>query len=907
MNRRRNLSLKAAVLAVALLAGAVHAAAEGPTKITTVEGITEYRYDNGLILLLFPDPSKPTVTVNLTVFVGSRHEGYGEAGMAHLLEHMVFKGTPTHADIPKALQERGARFNGSTSVDRTNYFETLPATDENLDFAVGLEADRMVNSLIRAEDLASEFSVVRNEFERGENDPSNVLNERMSAAAYEWHNYGKTTIGNRSDIERVPVVNLRQFYKKFYQPDNAMLVVAGKFDEAKALAVVSRHFGSLPKPERVLTDTYTEEPAQDGERQVTLRRVGDVTVVGLMYHVPAGPHEEFPAVQVLANVLGASPSGRLYKALVDTKMATSAAGFAMSLHDPGLIQFFAQAPKDAAVDQIRDVMLREVEEVVQTGVTDEEVDRARTRILKMRELMSADSSRLAVQLSEWGAQGDWRLYFINRDRLEKVTSAQVVDAARRYLTRNNRTLGMFSPTQDAERIGIPAAPPIDSIVKDYKGREAVAVGEAFNPSPLAIEERTTRGKLGGLKVATLPRKTRNETVQLSLSLRYGNEKSLATRVVACEILPELMTRGTKSMSREQIEDELDRHKARLTARGSAGQMTFSIQTQREHLIPVINVLKQVLREPALASSEFEILKRNARTALEEEVTDPQGAASRNLVRRLNPYPSSDVRYEPTAQEEMARIDALTLDDVKGLYADFLGGQNGELVIMGDFAPDETVSALSESLTGWTAKEPYARITRPASDKVVPGREVISIPDKANAVYLAGLTFAMKDTDPDYPALTLGNFILGGGTLSSRLGNRVRQKEGLSYGVGSGFAAGDLDPRGAFNVFAIYNPENVAKVEAAIREEVELLIKTGITDEELERAKSGYLASQEIQRTNDQQLTSTLAGTLHADRTMKYYAEVEKKIVGLTKEQVREALLKYLDPEKLVIVVSGSLD
>src|SRR6266852_3552574 len=213
-----------------------------PRKVATVEGITEYQFDNGLRTLLFPDSSQSKVTVNMTVLVGSRQEGYGETGMAHLLEHMVFKGTPRHPHVPKELQDHGASFNGSTSLDRVNYFETLAAAESNLEFAIDLEADRLVNSFIKKEDLDSEMTVVRNEFERGENSPQGVLMERIEAVAYDWHNYGKPTIGNRSDIERVPVENLRAFYRKFYQPDNVVLVVAGKLDEAKALGLVQKYF-----------------------------------------------------------------------------------------------------------------------------------------------------------------------------------------------------------------------------------------------------------------------------------------------------------------------------------------------------------------------------------------------------------------------------------------------------------------------------------------------------------------------------------------------------------------------------------------------------------------------------------------------------------------------------------------
>ncbi|RYZ53339.1 MAG: insulinase family protein, partial [Proteobacteria bacterium] len=210
------------------------APAAAPTFVTEVEGLKEYHLANGLKVVLFPDASKPRVTVNITYFVGSRHEGYGEAGMAHLLEHMLFKGTPTRPDIWKMLQQQGANFNASTWYDRTNYHEILPASKDNLDFALALEADRMINSNIAADQLAKEFSVVRNEFEQGENDPGGILIEQMFNAAYQWHGYARTTIGNKSDIEKVPVPKLKEFYQKYYQPDNALLVVAGAFEEKEA-------------------------------------------------------------------------------------------------------------------------------------------------------------------------------------------------------------------------------------------------------------------------------------------------------------------------------------------------------------------------------------------------------------------------------------------------------------------------------------------------------------------------------------------------------------------------------------------------------------------------------------------------------------------------------------------------
>jgi zinc protease len=313
--------------------------APAATKVVTVEGITEYRLENGVRFLLFPDPAASTVTINMTVLVGSRHEGYGETGMAHLLEHMLFKGTPTFPNIDKVLQDHGANntANATTWLDRTNYYETRPATDENLKFGIHLEADRLVNSYVKREDLVKEMTVVRNEFEMNENNPETVLSQRMNAVAYEWHNYGKSTIGNRSDIERVPIEKLQAFYRKYYQPDNLILTIAGRFDAEKAKEYVGRYFGALKRPTRPLDQTYTEEPPQDGERTVNLRRVGKVSVVGVIYHVPAAAHPDFAAVDVLSTVLLSEPTGRLYKALVEAKKATSVTGGAMGLHDPGVL------------------------------------------------------------------------------------------------------------------------------------------------------------------------------------------------------------------------------------------------------------------------------------------------------------------------------------------------------------------------------------------------------------------------------------------------------------------------------------------------------------------------------------------------------------------------------------------
>jgi len=767
------------------------------------------------------------------------------------------------------------------------------------------------------------MSVVRNEFERGENSPSGVLDKLVTATAYNWHNYGKPTIGNRTDIERVPVENLRAFYKKYYQPDNIVLVVAGKFEPTNALGMIEKYFGIIPRPERKLATTYTEEPPQEGERTVVLRRVGDIGVVDAAYHIPAAPHEDSAALQVLANILSTEPSGRLYKALVETKKATSARAFAGAEHDPGLFSLEAEVPNTNTLEEVKNLLLATVETLSEKGVTVEEVTRAKTQILNMRKRSAANTSQIAVSLSEWAAQGDWRLYFLRRDRIEQVTPEAVQAVAVKYLQRNNRTVGLFVPTDKAEKVAIPPTPDVAALLENYKGRAAMAEGEAFEATPENIESRVHRLDLTeGIKVTLLEKKSRGEEAHLSLTLHYGNEENLKGYESAVGFLPELMMRGTQKLTFQQFRDELDKLEANLGTGGggrgggggrrrggggggpSLGSITFSIQAKHDTLPAVLDLLRQVLREPLLPKDQFELAKEERIARLEEAKTEPAMLAPQALRRQLNPYPPENIRYVPTTDESLERLRKVTYEQVVELYHDFLGAQDGDLTIVGDFDPAPCLASLKETLSGWKAAKPYARIAMPIVAGETAGRQSIDTPEKANATYMAGLEFPLGDEDADYPALIMGNYILGSGTLSSRLGDRIRQKDGLSYGVSSSLTASAWDKRATLNIVAICNPQNMSHLEKDVQEELERLTKDGVTKEELEQAKQGYLQSRKVGLTSDQALSGMLSNLRQLNRTMKYEAELDQKIEALTPEAVAAAWRSHIDAKKLAIVVAG---
>jgi zinc protease len=901
---KRALVALALALSAALAASAQTALPPGVERGASVEGLTEYRLPNGLRVLLFPDPSKQTITVNLTYLVGSKHENYGETGMAHLLEHLLFKGSKKYPAITKEMEARGANYNGSTWYDRTNYYESLTASEENLKWALELEADRMINADIAKRDLDSEMTVVRNEFEMGENSPASVLIERLFSTAYLWHNYGKSTIGARSDIENVPIDRLQAFYRRYYQPDNAVLLVAGRFDEAQALQLIQQNFTGIPRPSRVLPKIYTEEPVQDGERAVTLRRTGDVQVVAAGYHIPGGAHPDAAAARVLMQILADTPSGRLHKTLVESKKASQVFSFPFIFGEPSLLIVGAQVRQEDSLDAARNAMLPVVEDIAKTPLTKEEVERARAQLLKQIELNLNSSEQVGVELSEWMGMGDWRLLFISRDQLRKVTPEEVQRVAEKYLKPSNRTLGLFIPTAKPERAEIPPVPDVMALVKDYKGDAAIAVGEAFDPSPANIEARTTRSTTpGGVKLVLLPKKTRGNAVVAQLTLRFGDEKSLQNKATVAQLTGAMLMRGTAKHTRQQLQDELDKLKARGGVAGEANSATASLETTRDNLPAALKLVAEILREPAFPASEFEQLKAEMLTEIEQGLSDPQALGINAYQRHLSPYPKGDVRYVPTLEESLAEIKATTLEQVKQFYANFYGAGAGELAVIGDF-DDKAVSQLAgEMFKGWQSKTPYARLVA-KFNPVTPLNKAIETPDKPNAIFLAGVNLPLRDDDPDYPALTVANWMLGGSGLSSRLAARIRGKEGLSYGVGSDLQAGTFDKSGNFTAFAIYAPENAAKLEAAFKEEIARALKDGFTAEEVTAGQSGWLQARQADRAQDASLARRLSNYAYLGRTFEWSADLEKKVAALTPDQINAALRRALDPAKIAIFKAG---
>ncbi|CAF0699255.1 M16 family metallopeptidase [Candidatus Methylacidithermus pantelleriae] len=879
---------------------------KGVRQGPSVEGITEYDLPNGLKVLLFPDPSRPTITVNVTYLVGSRNESYGETGMAHLLEHMLFKGTPRHPHIPQELTEHGAKPNATTSWDRTNFFETFPATDANLDWALDLEADRMVHAILRKDEFEREMTVVRNEFEMGENAPWSVLFKHLMAAAYRWHNYGKPVIGARSDIENVSLDRLAAFYRRYYRPDNCVLILSGAFDPGHALALVVKHFATIPRPSGSLPQTHTEEPSQEGLRRVVVERAGGTPLVMVGVHIPAASHPDIAPLEVLADALGDTPSGRLYHKLVETQKASSVGDDVLALREPGMAVFYAEGPAGSDAHLLEQGILQTLDEAMRSPPSEEEVARIRRKLLKEMELALANSERIGLYLSEFIAAGDWRLFFLRRDWLEKVSAAQVARVARTYLPETNRTVAVYVPAAQVARVEIPHAPDLAALLRDYRGKGEIEPGEALDPDPSSLEARIQRAVVSpGIATAVLTKRTRADLVHACLSLQWGTERNLRGTSTVARLAAHMLSRGTTQHSRQELEDELDRLKARVSWSSEPGGITVQMESPRTTFFRLLELVTEMLRKPSFSSSEWEQLKAEELTELEQERSEPTEVAYREALRHMNPYPQGDVRYVPTFEEEIKEVQKVSLEEAKAFYGRFYGANHGEVSVVGNLGLTQVSQKLQSLFGGWESREPFEPIFHPLVQNQTL-RKVLPIPDKPNAAFVACQALALSDENPDYPALVLGTYILGGGFLSSRLALRIRAQEGLSYHVGAHLELTPKDSTALFLASAIAAPQNVAKVEKAYFEEVTRILKEGVRKDELAKAQEGWLQMRRLLRSNDRELATLLATRARWGRTLAWDGKLEAQIRNLSVAEVTAALRKYLDPNRMSVFLAGDL-
>lgn len=884
------------------------AAIAGPPEfVASVEGVKEYRLSNGLQILLVPDASQANVVVNVVYHVGSRHEGYGETGMAHLLEHMMFRPSRKFSSIKQTIANKGAFANGTTNYDQTYYYEVLPASDSNLIWALDMESDRMVNSLMRGDDLHKEFTVVRNEFEAGENQPGQILQERVVSTMYLWHNYGKSPIGSKEDIERVPIANLAAFYRKYYQPDNATLLIGGKFDEKKTLALIGGYFGKIPRPARTLTPPYTVEPPQDGERYVELRRNGDIPYIGMAFHTPAYSDKDYVGNDAVITILTNDPAGYFYKQLVETKLATKVYGFSLSSYDPGFTYFGLSVPKDKSLDSAKAAFLGAADRLSSLVITQDDLDRAKNELKKEISDNQNNTLSFTIGLADVIGAGDWRLFYLYRDRLDQLTLADVQAVLKKYYLTSNRTVGVFIPDKSAERVSVPDRPDVAALLKGYKGREAVAQTGSFDMSVPNIKKNTEYGKLSnGMQFALLKKPVKGDKIYANFILKTGDESSLSGKSSIPMLTARMIKSGTTTKSKKDINDQLNKIKSSINIGSGGGGATINVNivSDKENISATLDLLADILLHPAFDSNEFNKLLIDIGSELDENRSNPQSVAVAVFRQKMNLYPKGHPLYPETVDEQAADLKTSSLADVKAFYDNFYGTDHGYVSFVGDIDGAAIKSFLDKNFGSFKTKKPYVPIELKYFD-VKGSLQSISIPDKKNATLYGGINLPLKESDADYAALDIANEMLGGGAfISSRVANRLRENEGMSYGAGTFLSPGYKYPVSTWGVYAIFNPIYKNRLDSAFKDEVSKALQGGFTADELKTAVTAWLGSRKTLLGLDQYLVFHSASFLEQGKDLSFDTEYEDKVKNLSVDQVNAALRKYISLDKMTLVYAG---
>lgn len=874
------------------------------TYVRTVEGIDEYRLENGLKVLLYPDQAQPKTLVNITYRVGSVNERYGETGMAHLLEHMLFKGSTNFPKIDTEFQKRGMRTNATTWLDRTNYFGVFDANSDTLAWTLGMEADRMVNATFNAEQLKSEMTVVRNEMEKNENNPVRILLSRMFSTAHLWHNYGNSTIGARSDVENFPFEKLRAFYKSHYRPDNAVLTIAGRFDKNEVSKLIAQTFGAIKKPTQKIEALYTTEPTQDGEREINLRRVGDIPVVGLLYHLPSGLHQDAAAMSVLEEILADSTRGRLQKQLVEAKLSTGATAFTFLLKDSSQFILIAQGEKGQNTQALEKALLNITENIAKQTITKEDVEQAKLKLAKQSEQAMRDVTRVGMALSEYIAKGDYRHAFYFRDQIEKVTMEQVQAAAEKYLIRSNRTLGRFIPTTSPIRAELPPAPDLNALLADYKGKAVINAGEVYDNNVENIQKRLKNVTWSeGTQVHIYPKKLRGDEIIIKMNFPTGNLTSLNHQATAFDYIAPLLKLGNKKYSKAEISAKLNTLKSSIDFSSSVGVFNVNIKTDKQHINNTLTLLNELLTQANFDENELETIKRASIADLEAQRSEPGTIALNSFRKKLYDYPQGHPKAFLTIDQKITEINQLTSIKLQQLYQQHFTIEHGHIAVIGEVQAQPFSQQLHKIMSPFTTGLAYQKITTQLKQQqgITVSTET---PDKANAQLYVINPLSMNTAHPDYIALSIAMNIFGGDPFTSRLGARIRVKEGYSYSVGAGLQIPEDQKQGLYYASAISAPENINAVIKALQEEMNKVANQGFTQDELNNAVQGFINDRARQWAENSVIANILIDSGKYQRDLNYYNQQIENVKALSLSDVKNAFVKHIASQKINVFKAG---
>lgn len=860
-------------------------------------GIKEYKMtSNNLRVLLKKDKSAPVATFMVTYEVGSRNEAIGYTGSTHLLEHLMFKGsrkfnTTKGNSVFQTLQSLGARMNATTWLDRTNYFAVLPS--EHLESLIEIEADRMRNAWIKEEDRQSEMTVVRNEFERGQNSPSGVLDEHIWATAYHAHPYHHSTIGWKEDIENVSIERLKEFYDTFYWPNNATAIAIGDFEEKDALAMIKKHFGKIRKSTKPIPEVYTAEPEQEGIRTVTLKRAGQQGIVGVAHKTPSATNKDAAAFMVLSSILSSGKNSRFYKNITDKGLTTSIYIWDSLFKDPGLFTVYANLSPDVKHKTVESLIIQEYEKIKTDGVTEAEVKKAQAQLVAAMKFSQDGSYAIASGLNEAIASGDWTLYTTYSEKIKNVTKEDVQRVVVEYFKEDLSTVGYFIPKNkgaQGER-AITSAKELEKIKKKY-----ITGAEEESLSSKIVQSEP----ISGVRLFSLERGSGVVTMQGSFlgGDVYSNENRRVSDMVVS-----MLDQGTKNMSKFEISEKLESVGARLNFFNGQARVGFSGKFLEEDTEMVFEIMADQIKNPLFSEQELEKVKKRAIAGYKRSKESTRGNAMNNM---LEAFYGKDHQNSPTNPDQAIEdIKKITAQNLEEYHSKNYGTGSMVIVVVGDIKHQELEKMVKESFGGWK-KSPLntKKEERVASKKA--GKVYLTMQDKTSTDFLVGTALEIDRYHPDYLPLYLGTHTLGG-NFSARLMQTVRVKEGLTYGINSSLSGFGNGNDGYWMVGGTFAPQLLSKGESSTLREVKLWLEKGITQKELDVTKSTLTGGFQVGFDTTGGLASGILSAVVTHNSLEYLDSYPEQVKKITLDQVNEAIKKYITLDGLYRVAAGSID
>jgi zinc protease len=907
------------------------ASASLPSGIDAQEA-KEVKLDNGLKVLLREVHTMPVVSVGCWYRVGSKDEQIGSSGISHWVEHMNFKGTQnfTAARMASTIEKAGGYWNGYTFLDQTAYFETVVASA--LDDALKLEAERMDLSLIEPAAVETERSVVISELQAEENDPKNLLDRDVKAAALKIHPYRWPTEGWLQDLEALNREQLYQHYRSYYSPNNAVLVVVGDFSLPAALDLINKRFGTIPRksdpPRRKIV-----EPQQEGERRIKIVREGTTPYLEIAYPAPDILNDDFYAFLILDAALNgakdmnpwfsssdtnAAKSSRLFRALVDKKFAVQVTSELLPTQDPYLYKLTATLTDMFQYQPAEEVVYEELEKLKNYGITGHELDKVKNQLLTRAFLDQDTTSKLMHQLGYFESIASHQFLNTLEDKVNAVTQNDLRRVAIKYFSDRTRTVGLFVP--EAKRQEIEVEKLSSAKVGEGSQKEILAAGPT-HPVPHAYHRglaadshsletvsqtahfqlalRPKRRVLSNGVVLVTAQNPASPTVTVVASVKAGAMRDDDQKEGIANFVGTMLDRGTKGKNVFQIGEAFEFLGAQLKIETNYLVTSLRVNGLKKDAALFIGQLAEMLKSPSFPPAEIEKARAEILADLHQEMDDPSSVAEQVLRQRI--YPKGHP-FHRMVKGSIGSVEKLKAADLSSFYKRYYRPDQLVITVAGDIDTEEIEGLAEKEFGSWSvsgSSEAFA--IPPASVGIGEGKQIVPMRNKSQCDIVLGVT-GISITSPDYLPMLILNHILGGAGSGGRLGERIREQEGLAYDVSSAFDASLSE--GPLVIRAGVGPQHVERVITLMREEIEKIRSHGITADEANAAKKYLINAMPVELEGNDQIASELERIELFQLGEDYLAQFPELIASVTMDRLLDCARTRLAFDRGALVVAG---